>query len=78
MYIVQQKLLHRSGAGRHFYGTENEICAGFVPIGNTERKKLGSDYEQLLRVVFPCFQVQFFLYFLLKNIVASALKSCIK
>ena len=28
-------------AGRHFYGTENVIWAGFGPIGNTEKKKLG-------------------------------------
>jgi hypothetical protein len=34
------KSLYRSCAGRHFYGAENEIWAGFVPVGNTE-KKLG-------------------------------------
>ena len=42
---------------RHFYETENEIWAGFGPVGNTE-KKLGADYEQLLRVFFSCFQGQ--------------------
>ena len=31
---------------------ENEIWAGFGLIGNTEKKKLGTDYEQLLRVFF--------------------------
>ena len=35
------------------------------------KKKMGTDYEQFLRVVFSCFQGQ-------KNIVASSLKSCIK
>ena len=29
------KSLHESLAGRHFYGTETEIWAGFVPVGNT-------------------------------------------
>ena len=40
--------------GRQSYGTENEIWAGFGPVGNT-KKKLGADYEQLLRAVFSCF-----------------------
>ena len=54
-YISQTKSLYRSRAGRHFYGTENEIWAGFGPVGNTE-KKWGADYGQILRVVFPCFK----------------------
>jgi hypothetical protein len=37
---------------RHFYGTENEIWAGYGPVGKT--KKNGADYEQLLKVVFSC------------------------
>ena len=42
-----------------FYGTGIEIwAAGFGPVGNTEKKKLGADYEQLLRAVFSCFQRQ--------------------
>ena len=41
----------------NFYGTEIEIWAGFGPVGNTE-KKIGADYEQLLRTVFSCFQGQ--------------------
>ena len=57
----------RSRAGRHFFGTEKEMRAVFGPVGNTEKKVL-ADYEQLLRAFFLC----------LKNIVASALKSCIK
>ena len=40
-----------------FYGTEIEIWAGFGPVGNTE-KKIGADYEQLLRAVFSCFHGQ--------------------
>ena len=60
------------------YGTEIEIWAGFGPVGSTE-KKLGANYEQHLRLAFSCFQGQnntYFIFFL--NIVASALKSCIK
>ena len=33
---------NQSHAGRHFYGTENAIWAGFGPIGNTEKKKFGT------------------------------------
>ena len=40
-----------------FYGTGIDIWAGFEPIGSTE-KKVWADYEQLLRLVFSCFQVQ--------------------
>ena len=34
----QPKSLYRSRAQRHFYGTENEIWAGFMPVGNSEKK----------------------------------------
>jgi hypothetical protein len=54
---LKPKSLCRSCIGRHFYGTENVIWAGFGPIGNTE-KKVWADYEQLLRTVFSCFWVQ--------------------
>ena len=57
-----------------FYGTEIEIWAGLGPVGNTE-KKIGADYEQLLRAFFSCFHGQ---KKIIQNIVASALKSCIK
>ena len=30
------KSLYGSRAGRHFYGTENEIWAGFGPVGNNK------------------------------------------
>jgi hypothetical protein len=32
------KSLYRSRAGGHFYGTENEIWAGFWLVGNTKKK----------------------------------------
>ena len=35
------KSLYRSRVGRHFYGTENVIWAGFWPIGNTEKTNFG-------------------------------------
>ena len=44
--LPQPKSLYRSRAGRHFYGTENEIWAGFGLVGNTENE-IGTDYEQL-------------------------------
>ena len=37
------------------YGTGIEVWAGFGTIGSTE-KRVRADYEQLLRVVFSCFQ----------------------
>ena len=49
--LPQPKSLYRSRAGRHFYGTENEIWAGFGPVGITEKTFL-ANYEQLFRAVF--------------------------
>ena len=49
------------------------IWAGFRPIGNTE--KVLADYEQLLRTVFSCFQLQ--KKKKIENVVAFTLKSCI-
>ena len=68
---MNSKSLYRSCAGRHLYGTENVIWAGFGPVSNTEKKNLG-DYEQLLRAVFSCFlgQKKMFDFF--------SGKSCIK
>ena len=51
---LHTKSLHRSRAGRHFYGTEN-VIAGFGPIGNIE-KTIWDVYEQLLRTVFHDFE----------------------
>ena len=40
-----------------FYGTGIEICAGFGPVGITE-KNIWVNYEQLLRPVFSGFHGQ--------------------
>ena len=73
--LIEQgaKWLHGSRAGRHFYGTENEIWACFGPDGNTEKN--GGLSSATFEGVSLCFYGHFF--FLL-NIVASALKSCMK
>ena len=42
----QSHYICRSPAGRHFYGTENEIWAGFGPVGNNE-KKFWTNHEKL-------------------------------
>ena len=42
-----------------FLWKKYEIWADFGPVGNTEKKKkIGADYEQLLKAVFSCFQGQ--------------------
>ena len=38
--MLPTKLLYRSLIRRPFYGTENEIWAGFWPVGNTEKTRL--------------------------------------
>ena len=38
-----------------FYGKGIEIWAGFRPVGNTEKKKIWADCEQLFRPVFSGF-----------------------
>ena len=55
-----------------FYGTEIEIWAGFRPIGCIEEKNW-VDYVQLLGQFFNVFMGKK----IFKNIVVSALKSCI-
>jgi hypothetical protein len=47
--------LYRSRAGRHFYGTENEIWAGFGPVGNTEEKNCGLIMSNFFEGVFFMF-----------------------
>ena len=54
---MQTKSLYISRMVSNFYGTEIMIWTGFGPAGNTE-KKIGADYERLLRSVFSCFQGQ--------------------
>ena len=39
--MLQLKSLYKSHAGRHFYGTENVIWAGFMPVGSVEKKSGG-------------------------------------
>ena len=56
-----------------FYGTGIEIWAGSGPVGINE-KKIWVDYDQLLGHFFSSFHVQK----KIKNILGSALKSCIK
>ena len=41
MKLLRTKSLYRSRAGRHFYGTENEIWLGFGLVGNAEKKNEG-------------------------------------
>ena len=53
-YHPQAKSLYRSRAGRHFYGTENMIWAGFGLVGSTEKNNW-ADYGALLRAFFSCF-----------------------
>ena len=50
-----------------FYGTGIEIWARFRPIGHTEKKSVWANYEQLLRVLFSCFQGQKNVEFFLNN-----------
>jgi hypothetical protein len=53
--VVWTKSLYRSRAGRHFYGTENEIWAGFGPVGNTEEKNCGLIMSNFFEGVFFMF-----------------------
>jgi hypothetical protein len=50
------KSLYRSLTGRHLYGTENMILAGFGPDGNTEKENWGP--IMILMTVFSTFQGQ--------------------
>ena len=51
------KSLYRSHTGRHFYGTENVIWAGFVPVGSVEKKVVGQLWATF-EGIFSCFQGQ--------------------
>ena len=59
---------------RDFYGTGIEIWAGFGPVGITEKKKFGPIMSNFLGRFFQVFMGKR----KIKNIAASALKSCIK
>ena len=52
MCASQPKSLYRNCVGISFYGTENDIWAGFGPVSNIEKKRFGP----ILRAVFSCFQ----------------------
>ena len=67
-------IIEKSCDGRFLW---NEILAGFVPVGKTEKSFL-ADCEQHLKPVFSCFQGQKKSFEFLKNIVISKLKSFIK
>ena len=43
------KVIYRSRAGRHFYGTENEIWTGFGPIGLLKKKDWGPIMDYVRR-----------------------------
>ena len=36
-FFLFENSIYRSRAGRHFYGTENDIWAGVGPVGNNEK-----------------------------------------
>ena len=74
---LHTKSLYRSRAGRHFYGTENVIWAGFGPIGNTEKKSLGRLWATFEDVFFMFSGEKKNLKFFFENVVVSAQKSCI-
>ena len=59
-----------------FYGIGIEIWAGFGPVGITEKRKIWADYEHFFRPFFSSVSGQIIQTD--KNIVAFALKSCIK
>ena len=40
-FFFFENSLYRSRAGRHFYGTENDIWADLGPVGNTDCEKNG-------------------------------------
>ena len=65
------KSLYRSHTGKHFYGTEYDIWAGFGLVGNTE-KKVWVDYEKSLRAVFHILMAKktldFFFKYCTKNL----------
>ena len=61
VYDIQSQCIE--DVWRHFNGTENEIWAGFGPVGNTEINNW-ANYEQLLSMFFSCFhgQKKFFFF----------------
>ena len=68
------KFCSQSPAVGDFYGTGIEIWAGFEPVGITEKKRFVPIMSNFFRLVFSSFHGEK----KIKNIVASALKSCIQ
>ena len=60
-----------------FNVTGIEIWAGFGPVGITGKKEIRADNEQFFKPVFSSFHGQKILD-KIKNILVSALQSCIK
>ena len=60
--LKKPKLLYRNCAGRHFYGTENKIWAGFGPIDNTDKNlsRLEATIEGIFFKLFKCQYKNFF------------------
>ena len=61
-----------------FCGTGIEIWAEFGLVGSTEKKGSGPIMNNFRGWFFSCFQEQKNVKIFFKNIVASALKSCVK
>ena len=66
--MLVSKVLYRSRAGSHFYGSEYEIWAGSGPVGNNEKRA----------IKYSTFEGVFYVFMGFFNVVASALKSCAK
>ena len=73
--LKHAKSLYLSCVVSNFHETEIDIWAGFGPVCNT--KKNWVDYDLLLGCFYMFSWTKKYLIFL-KNIVASAQKSCIK
>ena len=71
------KVIIEKSRGGRFYGTGIEIWAGFGPIGSIEKKRSGPIMSNFWRCFFHVFRGKKKLKFF-KNIVVSALRSCIK
>ena len=52
---VTTKVIYRSRAGSHFYGTEYDFWADFGPVGNAEKKNVGQIMSNFLGHFFQVF-----------------------
>ena len=74
----QSHYICRSPAGRHFYGTENEIWAGFWAGRQYWKKSFWPIMSNFWGWFFHVFMDKNKVWNVFKNILASTLKSCIK